>query len=1419
LNPFYAAPFTLAAGTHTVSFFSYDQAQNDEYLNQVAVTVGHDALPPRTALAINEASPSSGTIYVNDTADFNMTAIDDGSTVGDGLGGATQSFLSIDSAAFSAYTGDFRMNVEGAHSLSFYSVDTAGNAESAHTSAITVDTTPPVTTFQLFGASTTVGGVLNISTDTSFVLSSVDPVSGGVASGIDTIYYVVDQDPLSCDDGPAVSSAPAGTCDNQTYQGAFNISLGTHTVYFLSDDNAGNQENVNSVLVNVQAAPLDLLPPRTRLFAGEPSFSTGTLYATDITTFALTAVDDAASIGDSAGKGVALTEIAIDTTIFSTYAGTFSFVAEGLHSVSYYSADVVDHVEPPHTTGVAIDLTPPQTQLQVLGSSMTDTRIGPVFSTTTLLSLTAFDPVSNGVASGVGDTLYVIDINPFDCPPGDPQPDQPSGTCANQTYNGPFVLSIGTHTVYYLSEDNVGNQETLHADTFTVRALPFDSLPPRTALVSGTMSLSSGSVYVNAATTFSLSAVDDLAAIGDGAGLGVAQTLVALDNGAFALYSGSFSFALEGAHAVSFYSVDWAEHIESTKTVGVDIDLTPPVSELALTGPQGVDAFGRQLVSTATVLSLTGLDPPSAGVASGLAVISYSLDSSPAVVYAGAFTVSSGSHTLTFSAKDNAGNQEALHTVALASFADDLPPRSALAFGGPSYSSSTLYVTAVTNFGLTAVDDLNFVGDAAGAGLAGILIAVDTSAFSVYSGTFSLAAEGLHTLAYESADLLGDVEAAHTLSVAVDLTPPQTALQVQGSSSTDTQGRVIVSSTTPLSLSAFDPLSHGVASGLASITYALDAGTAAAYAAPFTLSLGTHTVSFFAADNVGNVESIHTVALNVLSDFLPPRTSLVAGTPSFSSSTLFAAELTTFTLATVDDQNVIGDGAGVGVSTTYISLDGAPFTVYASTFALAPGRHSVSFYSVDQAGHAESPRGVPVVVDDTAPGISLQVQGSSATDANARLTVSSSSLLSLPASDPLVAGFASGVRAVIYGVDVDPRTCPNATPDPGQTPGTCADLAYAGPFSLALGTHTVYFPAIDNVGNRSILRAVPVAVRTPPFDVLPPRTLLAFGGPVYSTAALSTLFATDVATFVFTSADDAVVVGDGAGLGVTQTFFAVDAGDFAPYAAPFSLSGEGTHTIKFYSVDAVGNVEVRQSSSVVIDLTAPVTQLGLSGANELDGYGGIVVIASSTVMSLSSADPLSNGVDSGVAEIDYAIDGASTQVYNGTFTFTTGAHILSFAAVDKVGNRESVQFGGGYRSAHRRHHLVRERFDAHRARFHPGNSRRRSRAQVHSDLGPRPQQQHLVEFRQVAVDGSQSRQRLQPGVRRPSVDRDLEHRRRQLRRRSEFRCIRRAADSRPRLRALHSSLRLLRQREVPSHFLVHVGGRAAAHAAVDDRRS
>ena len=124
------------------------------------------------------------------------------------------------------------------------------------------------------------------------------------------------------------------------------------------------------------------------------------------------------------------------------------------------------------------------------------------------------------------------------------------------------------------------------------------------------------------------------------------------------------------------------------------------------------------------------------------------------------------------------------------------------------------------------------------------------------------------------------------------------------------------------------------------------------------------------------------------------------------------------------------------------------------------------------------------------------------------------------------------------------------------------------------------------------------------------------------------------------------------------------------YDGPFTVSGDGSHAIRYWSTDVAGNTETAHSGWVNIDGDAPHSSDASTPALALDTLSGWQ--NASQIVTLSAADTGADAV-SGVAGIEYDLDGAGYVPY--TVPFVVGAqssHTLSYRAVDRAGNVEEA---------------------------------------------------------------------------------------------------------------------------------------------------
>ena len=136
------------------------------------------------------------------------------------------------------------------------------------------------------------------------------------------------------------------------------------------------------------------------------------------------------------------------------------------------------------------------------------------------------------------------------------------------TYTDPFTLlgySDGSHTIEYYSQDNNGNEEVPG-----LLPLILDGTPPTTTISIGTPKHEDGGdTYVTSTTQFTLSAVDAVS--------GVKITEYRIDGGGWNTYSAPFTLpGPDGTYTIEYRSTDNVENVETSSSVTVILDDTPP---------------------------------------------------------------------------------------------------------------------------------------------------------------------------------------------------------------------------------------------------------------------------------------------------------------------------------------------------------------------------------------------------------------------------------------------------------------------------------------------------------------------------------------------------------------------------------------------------------------------------------------------------------------------------------------------------------------------------------------------------------------------------------------------------------------------------------------------------------------------------
>ncbi|MEV6815486.1 ThuA domain-containing protein [Micromonospora sp. NPDC051296] len=136
------------------------------------------------------------------------------------------------------------------------------------------------------------------------------------------------------------------------------------------------------------------------------------------------------------------------------------------------------------------------------------------------------------------------------------------------------------------------------------------------------------------------------------------------------------------------------------------------------------------------------------------------------------------------------------------------------------------------------------------------------------------------------------------------------------------------------------------------------------------------------------------------------------------------------------------------------------------------------------------------------------------------------------------------------------------------------------------------------------------------------------------------------------------------GSGVARTEYQLGgATTWTAYAGPVQVTGDGSHELRFRSVDEAGNVEATKTVTVKIDATAPVSTAAFAPANDEGWHDGTVPVV------LTSTD-----AGSGVKLLEWALDGGAWTPYTAPIEISgDGAHELLYRATDTAGNAETLK--------------------------------------------------------------------------------------------------------------------------------------------------
>src|SRR5690625_45068 len=141
--------------------------------------------------------------------------------------------------------------------------------------------------------------------------------------------------------------------------------------------------------------------------------------------------------------------------------------------------------------------------------------------------------------------------------------------------------------------------------------------------------------------------------------------------------------------------------------------------------------------------------------------------------------------------------------------------------------------------------------------------------------------------------------------------------------------------------------------------------------------------------------------------------------------------------------------------------------------------------------------------------------------------------------------------------------------------------------------------------------------------------------------------------------------------GVDTVEYSLDGADYAAYDGPVTVEEIGEHTVDYRATDEAGNTTEGSVSFTVVeetvqpdpDTTPPEITAEVTGEQDENGN----YVASATVTLTATDD------DSGVATVEYSLDGADYAAYDGPVTVeAVGEHTVDYRATDVAGNTAEI---------------------------------------------------------------------------------------------------------------------------------------------------
>jgi hypothetical protein len=918
------------------------------------------------------------------------------------------------------------------------------------------------------------------------------------------------------------------------------------------------KEGPGSAQMGVVRVPViaDGTPPKTQLDIGStPHFELeGRRIVPSKPTLHLTASD--------ALSGVAVTMISLDGAPFApSPVGGPVVTVEGNHRLRYYSVDHVGNQEKMQEFDFCVDGTPPRTRLTTIGPHAKQ-----VIGAETSLVLAATDAVA-----GVDAIRFRLDGG------------------SEQIYDNPFqldTLAEGAHHLQFHAEDRVGNVETPQSFDFLI-----DRQPPEVKVsIRGPVYPDQGTRYVSLESTIELESRDAVA--------GPLPVHYKTDGAtAETLYSTPIHLPRRtGFHRFSIVSADPVDNRAELSLDDLYVDMTPPETDIEFSRPFVV-LDGETVLNPTSLITFHATD-----FESGVKSVSYSLDGGPEQNYSVPISIPDvGAHRLVVYATDHVGNREKPRELRIRVQQTSGPAVPAVLDAKRWYMHPKL--------GLMGPEGLPFelrISNSPDPG---------AESFPLVSGPGrpeKTAVSGFSTPGRKRISL-GIFPKAEPVFVLIDGAAPKTELNQTGARRVDVGGVTYFGPGLKFAMSSEDN-SAGISSGLWKTLFSLDGTDFAPYTAPLTSfdHDGAYILRYYALDNVGNAEPLHTVAFTV--DTHPPKTRLELQGPHHAST---VAPVTRIALVSSDNLS--------GVAQVSYSIDHGKDTPYSEPFSigkLSDGEHSLRYYAIDAVGNRENEQTWPFTVVGTVSAASYTLKGNTLERGGKIYTGAGSSIVLKPAEGDFLFYSIDGSEAKPYAARIP---APNS------------------------GSHTLSFHAVDSLGNVGPSRTLSISA-----DSTPPHCHIHFVGLQTVRDSLP----------VISGATRIVIQADPSPLGASTIEYSFDGKRWLPYSAPLTMKANGTASVMYRARDALSVTGPTEKQTMIVDNQGPV--IGVLYSKPVETAGDTVAVELGTLMFVTAED-----VPAGLDKITTKVDDQPEKVYRTPLSgFSLGkTHSIEIVAVDALGNR------------------------------------------------------------------------------------------------------------------------------------------------------